>query len=269
MHRNIISVHSVKRSLISIVLMVFLFMIFNFLNYNVKYECKSYLLVLSKESSNQDQLNILSNTNLCKSHINDFQFNFNSSLEIKNDQLVKELEASVLWIVRSDLATMYPIISSINFWVHAIIFRTLPCILMLIFSILLINLMYKANLNKKRLIQQDKSSESDRNSEFNRTTTMLLIIIILFFIMEFPHGILYIICGFSNDFFINVYTYLADLLDVLVLINSSVNFFLYCFMSSEFTKKFRQTFFCESETVKTGKNITEVDNRLIRNINHV
>lgn len=134
---------------------------------------------------------------------------------------------------------------------------------MLVLSCLLINIMHKANLKKKTLIQQGKKSEVDKASEFNRTTTMLLIIVILFFIMEFPHGILYLISGFWQQFFYEVYFYYAELLDVIVLLNSSINFFLYCFMSAEFRKKFTETFCFRKATGERN----QMNNKSLRRAN--
>ena len=47
---------------------------------------------------------------------------------------------------------------------------------------------------------------------------------------------------FSNTVYYDIYDYYGEFLDILVLLNSSINFFLYCLMSSEFRKTFRQTY---------------------------
>jgi hypothetical protein len=74
----------------------------------------------------------------------------------------------------------------------------------------------------------------------NETTTRLLIaVIILFLICEFPAGILAALCAIlGQDFFDNVYQPMGLLTDLLALINSSVNFILYCFMSTQFRVTF-------------------------------
>ncbi len=73
-----------------------------------------------------------------------------------------------------------------------------------------------------------------------RTTLMLTIVCVLFLITEFPQSILMslsIIKG--QEFYANVYMPLGDLLDMLALINNSINFLLYCTMS----RAFRNTFY--------------------------
>ena len=66
------------------------------------------------------------------------------------------------------------------------------------------------------------------------TTKMLLIVCILFLITEFPQAILIFVSIFDSNFYNFVYKPLGDLMDVLVLINNSINFILYCTMSNEF-----------------------------------
>ena len=68
------------------------------------------------------------------------------------------------------------------------------------------------------------------------TTKMLLIVCILFLITEFPQAILIFVSIFDSNFYNYVYKPLGDLMDVLVLINNSINFILYCTMSNEFRK---------------------------------
>lgn len=77
----------------------------------------------------------------------------------------------------------------------------------------------------------------------DRTTKMLLVILILFLITEFPSGILALMVGIYGDVFQQeVYEPLGEIFDALALINSSINFILYCLMSRMFRKNFCQIF---------------------------
>lgn len=72
-----------------------------------------------------------------------------------------------------------------------------------------------------------------------RTTRMLLTVLILFLITEFPQGILALFSAImGQEFFKHCYIPMANLMDFLALLNCSINFILYCFMS----KRFRDTF---------------------------
>ncbi len=93
---------------------------------------------------------------------------------------------NLLWTQESLLSQKYPMIKTVNFWIHAIVLRTLPCVFLLILSLMLIYAMSIANKNRLKLIQQGRKKEYEKAGEFNRTTTMLLIVCISFLIMELP-----------------------------------------------------------------------------------
>lgn len=69
---------------------------------------------------------------------------------------------------------------------------------------------------------------------------MLITLVILFVITELPQGILVLVSSVSDDFFQKVYGKLADLIDLIVLVNSSINFILYATMSQRFRETFHQ-----------------------------
>ena len=74
----------------------------------------------------------------------------------------------------------------------------------------------------------------------NHTTLMLILVCILFLISEFPQSILiFLSIVLGNDFYNDVYLPLGDLMDIIALINNSINFIIYCSMS----KAFRDTFY--------------------------
>jgi hypothetical protein len=97
---------------------------------------------------------------------------------------------------------------------------------------------------KKR--QQLLLSNGTENSNYkrmtsDRTTAMLLAILIVFILTEFPQGILAILNAiFTTDVHHYIYLTLGDVLDLLSLVNSSVNFILYCLMSSRYRHTFCQ-----------------------------
>jgi hypothetical protein len=76
-----------------------------------------------------------------------------------------------------------------------------------------------------------KPIKRNKTKENLRTTLMLIIVCILFLITEFPQSILILFSIIrGEDFYKNVYMPLGDLLDMLALINNSINFLLYCTM---------------------------------------
>ncbi|CAK9251677.1 unnamed protein product [Sphagnum jensenii] len=92
-----------------------------------------------------------------------------------------------------------------------------------------------------------KPLKRNKTKENLRTTLMLIIVCILFLITEFPQAILILFSIIrGDDFYKNVYMPLGDLLDMLALLNNSINFLLYCTMS----RAFRNTFYTLIVNVK-------------------
>jgi hypothetical protein len=80
----------------------------------------------------------------------------------------------------------------------------------------------------------------------DRTTRMLLAVLLLFLITEFPQGLLGLLSGLLDEsFFRTCYMPLGDFMDFAALLNSALNFPLYCAMSSMFRQTFIQTFHLE------------------------
>ncbi len=76
--------------------------------------------------------------------------------------------------------------------------------------------------------------------ELNQTriSIMLVVICILVLVAELPQAVLIFISIFNNKFYLYVYKPLGDLMDICVIVNYSINFILYCSMSSVFRKHF-------------------------------
>ena len=125
----------------------------------------------------------------------------------------------------------------VNVWLYAVSAKLVPCLLMSVFgSLLIYNIHVK--IRQRRKVLQISGTNCLRLTEHSRTTKMLLAVIVLFLITEFPQGILIVCSACVQGFFENVYIPLGDVMDIVALVNNSVNFILYCTMSI----KFRQTF---------------------------
>ncbi|WAR15558.1 DMSR1-like protein, partial [Mya arenaria] len=125
----------------------------------------------------------------------------------------------------------------INVWLYAMVAKLVPCLLMAIFSGLLIyNIHFKVRHRRKMIIKS--GNNNIRLNEHSRTTKMLIAVITLFIVTELPQGILIVCSATIHNFYDHVYQSLGDVMDIVALVNNSVTFVLYCSMSA----KFRQTF---------------------------
>lgn len=132
------------------------------------------------------------------------------------------------------------LITRINFWIHALLVKLLPCALMSIFGLLIVCAV--RSTHRKGLMLRKNSTRTDtmtlRRRESNRTTSMLVAVIVLFLVTELPQGILALLSGILDGFFETYYTPLGDLMDIVALINNGINFTLYCSMSDRFRRTF-------------------------------
>lgn len=88
-----------------------------------------------------------------------------------------------------------------------------------------------------------RTSRSGKSKRTDRTSKMLVAVLFLFLITEFPQGIMHLLTGwYGPGFFRCYYNTWAEVWDMLALINSAVNFILYCFMSKQFRTQFRLSF---------------------------
>lgn len=150
--------------------------------------------------------------------------------------------------------------------IFSVVIKIIPCIMLTVVSLRLINSLMEAKKRKDMLLKKRNTSpavvggnhavspggaRSGNNARAgggngdhesggsDRTTRMLLAVLLLFLITEFPQGLLGLLSGVLGDaFFKSCYIPLADLMDFVALLNSAINFILYCAMS----KKFRDTF---------------------------
>ncbi|KAK7105543.1 G-protein coupled receptor dmsr-1-like [Littorina saxatilis] len=168
---------------------------------------------------------------------------------------------SCYWIVASQLAQDNPTYTQFVRWLFGVVFKILPCVLMAFFSTLLIIAMQQAKVRRARLFNtMSRVVDHDhQSSEHNRTTMMLLGVVICSIVTEIPQGILALISAVDEGFFNDVYIHLGDLMDILVLVNSAVNFILYCIMSQQFRSTFKSLFVCNNIPFNLHRKVAKAD----------
>ncbi|KAH8278273.1 hypothetical protein KR044_009432 [Drosophila immigrans] len=169
---------------------------------------------------------------------------------------------TVYRLYHSDLALHNASLRNTTFLIYSVLIKLIPCIALTILSVRLILALLEAKRRRKKLTSKPATPASngtksgvvngkpaerprknsktlEKEKQTDRTTRMLLAVLLLFLITEFPQGIMGLLNVLLGDaFLMECYLRLSDLMDVLALINSSINFILYCSMS----KQFRSTF---------------------------
>jgi hypothetical protein len=173
-------------------------------------------------------------------------------------ELPNENFTSGYWVLDSDFVLEHEHYKTIIFWLYGVVIKVAPCILLTIVSALIVLAMHRAGKRRQRLLAHSNRQPENESSEHNRTTIMLITVVLFFVITEFPQGILAMISGIDDKFFTDVYSNLGDVMDLLVLLNSAVNFVLYCIMSQQFRDTFTNLFLgndwpCMNTRGKKGK----------------
>ncbi|XP_050089980.1 G-protein coupled receptor dmsr-1 [Anopheles aquasalis] len=160
-----------------------------------------------------------------------------------------------------------------NFWIHSVIIKLLPCIILTVISCVLIQVLWKASKRRLKLKQggnyakngtssvtpqsgggggsssaQPAVSNGNRHPKTDRradrTTTLLVAVLLLFLVTEFPQGILGLMSGMLEKcFFRRCYGLFGEVMDLLALTNAAIGFVLYGLMSKQFRTSFMSVFF--------------------------
>ncbi|XP_018795764.1 PREDICTED: sex peptide receptor [Bactrocera latifrons] len=157
----------------------------------------------------------------------------------------------------------------INFWIHSVIIKLLPCCILTVISFILVRVLCEASKRKQKLKDYNNPNKTgnanggsscagevplteQRHSQrppkcdrrTDRTTMLLVAVLILFLVTEFPQGILGLLSGvLEKCFFFVCYPPFGEMMDLLALINAAVGFVLYGLMSKQFRTTFKSLFF--------------------------
>ena len=138
------------------------------------------------------------------------------------------------------------LIFRITFIIQAFFIKLIPCLLLIILSGLLIHSIRNSNKNKSlKILTRHRNTVSQKSRDHGRTNAILVVVCFVFFITEFPQGLIALLSIIyeSSNFHEIIYMKLGDLMDMISLINNSINFFLYCFMNPIFRKTFKNIVF--------------------------
>ncbi|GAB1866194.1 FMRFamide receptor [Camponotus japonicus] len=168
---------------------------------------------------------------------------------------------TTLYFVKLTETPMSNILKDVNFWIYSVVIKLIPCLALTVLSFKLLKVLLEAKQRRKNLTTKNtaikmgngkehicekpkkKKRTTDKERQTDRTTMMLLVVLLLFLLTEMPQGILGLLSAtLGTEFFKTCYVMLGDVIDILTLINSAINFILYCTMSRQFRMTFNQLF---------------------------
>ncbi|BFF99014.1 uncharacterized protein DMAD_07020 [Drosophila madeirensis] len=182
---------------------------------------------------------------------------------ITGEDLPGVRNVTVFKLYHSALALHDRQLRNATFLIYSVLIKLIPCFALTVLSVRLIGALLEAKRRRKvlachaasdmqpivngKVVTPTPTPKSckllEKEKQTDRTTRMLLAVLLLFLITEFPQGIMGLLNALLGDaFFLQCYLKLSDLMDILALINSSINFILYCSMSRQFRTTFTLLF---------------------------
>ncbi|CZR14574.1 G-protein coupled receptors family 1 profile domain-containing protein [Caenorhabditis elegans] len=150
---------------------------------------------------------------------------------------VKKTDDGEVYIDTSDFSLAYGcLLMKIVLVFVGICFKLIPCTLMLILSILLLQKMDEGKRSSVPINRNHKKDQLDRSSQLIQT------ILIVFLITEVPQGVFSIIGGIEVIDYLNYYQNLTIFMNVLSFFNTTTSFIIYSSLSAKFRRIFAQTF---------------------------
>lgn len=137
-----------------------------------------------------------------------------------------------------------------NFFIAGVLFKIVPCICMTVTAVALVRLLIKANRRRRRVMRalqpaihpdvftSISGSKLTRRHGSVKTTKLMILIVSIFLFTELPHGLLVVTIAIKPSVFVLYQQYLGNVLDMVTLVQNTINFLLLCSMNSAFRQEF-------------------------------
>ena len=154
------------------------------------------------------------------------------------------------------------------YWWYVTLFTFLPLVLLSIFNSLLIRSVWKANKKRKLMSNTRVLGENQKqNSEQQKVTTMLITVVLIFIVCQLPQAVLLVYRSYLKAKGIphpaDTLRIAGNICNLLVQVNSSVNFLLYSYFSSKFRRTFKKLF-CNWNRVMRSNTMRSLANTFNR-----
>lgn len=171
------------------------------------------------------------------------------------------------WIRKTKFTRNHVLYQTVLLWLYGVVFKVCPCIGMVVLSTLMIRKLRHAQKRQRTFIT-GPDSQVNNHRGYSHTTVMLIIIGLIYVLMELPIGISAFTSGLqggeSHYFYFMLYSEVGDILDLLTLLNATVNFGVYYALSNQFRAVCRKIFLrekvldvhCVSDTLEMSEPVT-------------
>lgn len=172
--------------------------------------------------------------------------NENGIMITKNERTLLDyssLHNETIWVIRPNDPYR------LGIWIYSVLLKLVPCIVLTFLFYKIISILMESKRRRCKLLSANMDLNGTNKSELtkyketqsDRTTKMLLAVLFLFLVTEFPQAILGTSSAIYGEvFFQECYTPLGEIMDILALTNSAINFILYCSMSRQFRFTFHE-----------------------------
>ncbi|KAG6442630.1 sex peptide receptor-like [Manduca sexta] len=140
------------------------------------------------------------------------------------------------------------------FWIYSVFIKLIPCVVLSILSVLLILKMKSSDRRRQKLLKKstittNEGEKAQLNDEgggkrgggrTDRTTRMLVALLGLFLATELPQALFGLLTAIAPHLFQICYYAFGEVMDLMALVGSAVNFVLYCSMSRQFRSTFNR-----------------------------
>ncbi|KAM3963000.1 myosuppressin receptor [Aphomia sociella] len=139
------------------------------------------------------------------------------------------------------------------FWIYSVFIKLIPCVVLSILSVLLILKMKSSDRRRQKLLKksaitttegektrlnEDGGGRRGGGGRTDRTTRMLVALLGLFLATELPQALFGLLTAIAPQLFGVCYYAFGEVMDLMALVGSAVNFVLYCSMSRQFRSTF-------------------------------
>ncbi|XP_026744844.1 sex peptide receptor-like [Trichoplusia ni] len=165
--------------------------------------------------------------------------------DVRNTSTSSEPVYAIVMTDNNDLLTAI-------FWIYSVFIKLIPCVVLSILSVLLILKMKSSDRRRQKLLKKsaittnegekarlnDDGGKRGGGGRTDRTTRMLVALLGLFLATELPQALFGLLTAIAPHLFQVCYYAFGEVMDLMALVGSAVNFVLYCSMSRQFRSTF-------------------------------